>query len=84
MALPNKSALVSGKAAAIVCWRKSDNKESYQSHINPEEWETVLPDFVFRKTHNGEANFHRCYGDAGHRRGTALGNDLNNATSGSD
>jgi ATP-dependent DNA helicase RecQ len=41
--------LVSGKVGAIVRWRKSDNEESYQSYIKRDEWETVLPEFVFRK-----------------------------------
>ncbi len=45
---PEGTALVSGKVGAIVRWRKSDNEESYQSYIKHEEWETVLPELVFR------------------------------------
>jgi ATP-dependent DNA helicase RecQ len=47
---PAETTLVSGKVGAIVRWRKSDNEESYQSYIKHEEWETVLPELVFRKS----------------------------------
>ena len=46
---PAGTDLVSGKVGAIVRWRKSDSEESYQGYIKHEEWETVLPEFVFRK-----------------------------------
>lgn len=47
--LPEGTDLVSGKIGAIVRWRRSDNEESYQSHLKRDEWETVLPELVFRK-----------------------------------
>lgn len=47
---PAVSCLVSGKVGAIVRWRKSDNDESYQGYIKQDEWETILPEFVFRKS----------------------------------
>jgi ATP-dependent DNA helicase RecQ len=47
---PAGTALVSGKVGAIVRWRKADNEESYQTYIRHEEWETVLPEMVFRRT----------------------------------
>jgi ATP-dependent DNA helicase RecQ len=47
---PAGTTLVSGKVGAIVRWRKSDNEESYQTYIKHEEWETVLPELVFRKS----------------------------------
>jgi ATP-dependent DNA helicase RecQ len=46
---PAGTELVSGKVGAIVRWRKADNEESYQTYIKHEEWETVLPELVFRK-----------------------------------
>ncbi len=46
---PEGTVLVSGKVGAIVRWRKSDSDESYQTYIKHDEWETVLPEFVFRK-----------------------------------
>ena len=45
---PDGTDLVSGKVGAIVRWRKSDNEERYQTYIKQEEWETVLPELVFR------------------------------------
>lgn len=45
---PAGTALVSGKVGAIVRWRKSDNDERFQTYIKHDEWETVLPEFVFR------------------------------------
>lgn len=47
---PDRADLVSGKVGAIVRWRKSDNDKSYQGYIKQDEWETVLPELVFRKT----------------------------------
>lgn len=46
---PDGTALVSGKVGAIVRWRKADNEERYQTYIKRDEWETVLPELVFRK-----------------------------------
>ncbi|MCV2870366.1 RecQ family ATP-dependent DNA helicase [Defluviimonas sp. WL0002] len=45
---PEGTALASGKVGAIVRWRKSDNEERYQTYIKRDEWETVLPELVFR------------------------------------
>ncbi len=47
---PEGTTLVSGKVGAIVRWRKSDNEERYQTYIKHEEWETVLPELIFRTT----------------------------------
>lgn len=46
---PEGTILASGRVGAIVRWRKSDNEEFYQSYIKRDEWETVLPELVFRK-----------------------------------
>jgi ATP-dependent DNA helicase RecQ len=46
---PDGTTLVSGKVGAIVRWRKSDNEERYQTYIKHEEWETVLPELIFRR-----------------------------------
>ncbi|MCP5389821.1 MAG: RecQ family ATP-dependent DNA helicase [Novosphingobium sp.] len=45
---PEGTALVSGKVGAIVRWRKSDSDERFQTYIKRDEWETVLPELVFR------------------------------------
>ncbi len=50
---PEGTALVSGKVGAIVRWRKSDNEERYQTYIKHDEWETVLPELIFRKIARG-------------------------------
>ncbi|MCA0045339.1 RecQ family ATP-dependent DNA helicase [Celeribacter litoreus] len=47
---PERTSLVSGKVGAIVRWRKADNDERFQTYIKHDEWETVLPELVFRKT----------------------------------
>lgn len=47
---PEGTVLASGKVGAIVRWRKSDNEERFQTYIKRDEWETVLPEFVFRRT----------------------------------
>ncbi len=47
---PSGTRLVEGKVGAVVRWRKSDNDEHFQSYIKRAEWETVLPEFVFRST----------------------------------
>lgn len=47
---PEGTDLVNGKIGAIVRWRRSDNEESYQSYLKREEWETVLPELVFRRS----------------------------------
>ncbi|ACM01836.1 DNA helicase [Cereibacter sphaeroides KD131] len=47
---PEGTDLVSGKVGAIVRWRRSDNEERFQSYLKREEWETILPEFVFRRT----------------------------------
>lgn len=50
---PEGTALVSGKVGAIVRWRKADNEERYQTYIKHEEWETVLPELIFRRIARG-------------------------------
>ena len=45
---PEGTSLVSGKVGAIVRWCKSDSEDRYQTYIKQEEWETVLPELVFR------------------------------------
>jgi ATP-dependent DNA helicase RecQ len=45
---PAGTALVSGKVGAIVRWRKSDSDERYHTYIKHDDWETVLPELVFR------------------------------------
>ncbi|MDO9637291.1 MAG: RecQ family ATP-dependent DNA helicase [Pseudotabrizicola sp.] len=47
---PEGTYLVSGKVGAIVRWRKADSDEAFQTYIKRSEWETVLPEFVFRKS----------------------------------
>lgn len=49
---PEKSRFQSGQVGAIVTWRKTDNKEEFQRHINRDEWETVLPELVFAPVEN--------------------------------
>ncbi|GGO34481.1 helicase [Gemmobacter aquaticus] len=46
---PEGTILTSGRVGAIIRWRKSDNEELYQSYIKRDEWETILPELVFRK-----------------------------------
>ncbi len=46
---PPGTRLAPGKVGAIVRWRKADNDEAYHHHLKHEEWETVLPEFVFPK-----------------------------------
>ncbi|WP_444465234.1 RecQ family ATP-dependent DNA helicase [Rhodobacter capsulatus] len=47
---PEGTSMVSGKVGAVVRWRKADNEEQYRTYIKREDWETILPEFVFRKT----------------------------------
>ncbi|MGB5559211.1 MAG: ATP-dependent helicase, partial [Paracoccaceae bacterium] len=46
---PEGTTLVSGKVGAVVRWRKSDNDEQFQAYIKRDEWETILPELVFRR-----------------------------------
>jgi ATP-dependent DNA helicase RecQ len=46
---PEGTRLVSGKVGAIVRWRKLDNEEPFQAFIKRDEWEAILPEFVFRR-----------------------------------
>ncbi|SOC05727.1 hypothetical protein SAMN05877831_104201 [Rhodobacter maris] len=34
----------------VSCRPKADNKDRYQTSVKRDEWETILPEFVFRKT----------------------------------
>jgi len=51
-AQPEGSDLVSGKVGAIVRWRKADSEEAFQTYLKRSEWETILPEFVFRRSIN--------------------------------
>jgi ATP-dependent DNA helicase RecQ len=44
---PEKRRLKRGEVGAIVRWRKADSKEEYRDQLNRDEWEAVLPEFVF-------------------------------------
>lgn len=46
---PEDTGPVTGKVGAIIHWRKADNEEAFHAYIKRAEWETVLPEFVFRK-----------------------------------
>ena len=52
---PEGTDIVSAKVGAIVHWRKADNEERFQVHVKRAEWQTVLPEFVFRRRNDGEA-----------------------------
>jgi ATP-dependent DNA helicase RecQ len=45
---PGGTFLVSGKVGAILRWRKTDSEERYWGYIKRDEWETILPELVFR------------------------------------
>lgn len=45
---PEGTSLVSGKVGAVVRWRTSDSDEHFQNYIKRDEWETILPELVFR------------------------------------
>ncbi|WP_435259837.1 RecQ family ATP-dependent DNA helicase [Thioclava sp. FR2] len=45
---PAGTRLVEGKVGAVVRWRKSDSDERFQTYIKRDDWETILPEFVFR------------------------------------
>ena len=47
---PDGTRLVTGKVGAIVRWRKADSDEAFQTHIKRADWETILPEFVFRRS----------------------------------
>ena len=47
---PEDTRLVSGLVGAIVRWRKADSGEAFQTFIKRDEWETILPEFVFRRS----------------------------------
>lgn len=44
---PNGLHFLRGEIGAVVRWRKSDNQEEYQAHLRRDEWEVVVPEFVF-------------------------------------
>lgn len=50
---PEGRTLVSGKVSAILRWRKTYNEEAFQTYIKRRDWETVLPEFVFRRNGGG-------------------------------
>jgi ATP-dependent DNA helicase RecQ len=45
---PEGAKFVSGSVGALVRWRKSDNDEEFRKYTRRDEWETVLPELVFR------------------------------------
>jgi ATP-dependent DNA helicase RecQ len=47
---PDGTYLVLGKVGAIVRWRKSDSEQAFQVHVKRDDWETILPEFVFRRS----------------------------------
>jgi ATP-dependent DNA helicase RecQ len=46
---PPGTKLVRGQVGAIVRWRKADNEEAWRTMIKRDDWETILPEFVFRR-----------------------------------
>ncbi len=45
---PDGTIFLSGKVEAILRWRKSDSTEDYHPMMKREEWDVILPEFVFR------------------------------------
>ncbi len=45
--------LLEGYVGAIVKWRKSDNDEKHRDQLKRDEWESVLPEFIFRSGEPG-------------------------------
>jgi ATP-dependent DNA helicase RecQ len=53
---PAGTEFVSGEVGAIVLWRKADNQEEFRENIRRDEWETIVPQLVFRRlqgSHHG-------------------------------
>ncbi|RAP41963.1 hypothetical protein BYZ73_06280 [Rhodovulum viride] len=46
---PEGTGTVSGRGGAVIRWRKTDNDEAFQTCIRRDEWETILPELVFRR-----------------------------------
>lgn len=46
---PEGMVLEKGSVGAVVRWKKVDGEEKFRSSIKRDEWETVLPELVFRK-----------------------------------
>lgn len=46
---PPNTSLIRGQVGAIVRWRKTDNEEAFHGTLKREEWETILPELVFRQ-----------------------------------
>lgn len=44
---PQSKRVTRAEVGAIVRWKKTDNEESYQTHIRRDEWEAILPDLQF-------------------------------------
>ena len=49
---PEGTTFVSGQVDAMLRWRKSDNGEDYQYMMQRDEWDVVLPEFVFHPLGN--------------------------------
>ncbi len=45
---PAGASFLRGEVGAIVRWRRSDNQEEYRESIRRGEWETIVPELVFR------------------------------------
>lgn len=46
---PPPGRLVNASVGAVVLWRKADNEEAWQDMLKRDQWETVLPDLIFRQ-----------------------------------
>jgi ATP-dependent DNA helicase RecQ len=47
---PEGTRLISGLVGTIVRWRRADSGEAFQTFIKRDDWETILPEFVFRRS----------------------------------
>jgi len=47
---PKDTEFVSGQIGALIRWRESDVDDAYRHRIKREEWNVVLPEFVFQNS----------------------------------
>ena len=45
---PDGTMFISGQVGAMLRWRKSDSAEDYQHMMQRDEWDVILPEFIFR------------------------------------
>ena len=45
---PDAATFLSGEVGAMLRWRKSDSGEDYRHLVRRDEWDVVLPEFVFQ------------------------------------